>query len=62
MKAVIVVEWDLEEEDTTPEAWHMLIQSLMSQMPEDRTRPTSCGLAIMECADNIMAAFHGEPT
>jgi hypothetical protein len=60
VKAVVVIEWDLDEETGDPQEWHQRIQTIMDHMPEEGLRPVSCGLAIKDKAEAIMAAFHGE--
>lgn len=60
MKAVVVIEWDLDELDTTPGDWHRSIQQFMDAMPKDGMVPVGSFLAIMNKAQDVMDAYHSK--
>lgn len=61
MKAVAIFEWEVDPGDD-PALWHETIQAMVDAMAQTgRTSdmpPLSCGLAVKEDAERILAAFH----
>ena len=61
MKAVLLIEWELNDDEASPGDWHEAVQQVCDQikLSEVSPRPVAAALAVQDAAERIMAAYHG---